>query len=490
MAGVQSYGGKIITAKQAGLPQNLVYNNWKNFGPRLGFAYRALDGRKAFVVRGGYRISYYTEPISNWFNSQSAAQLVSANFVNSVTNTAVSPDGLPNYGLRSVPQYIAGVNSGNDIININDTRTLPRGFSAYFLDPHMRDPQVQDWNFTIEKEILDSTVLRATYLGNHTAHILQARDFNDSTPTYIWYAVQKQPVPTGPFANVATRPYDQQVWGTVNEYRTTAFANFNGAQLEVERRFKQGLAFQAFWVVANTLTEAGSVPSSNSFMPGAVPTDFEAADRFLNYRRDTTAPKQTIRWNWVAELPFGKGKRLLGNSHGVVDKLVGGWQIAGTGQWKTNYITLPTSIYPTGNAIQQYGYQYPVQDCRSGICTPAYLYFNGYISPNQINSHNAAGQCTGVCGVPSDYKPAGAPILPWGATIGAQCPGRDKPRVFLGYQYRLDSAVERHRAADDVQRQSAPVAEPVPERAESVVPGCFGIQVREDCGANDGPIQR
>ena len=58
---------------------------------------------------------------------------------------------------------------------------------------------------------------------------------------------------------------------------TTAFANFNGAQLEVERRFKQGLAFQAFWVLANTLTEAGSVPSNNSFMPGAVPTDFEAA---------------------------------------------------------------------------------------------------------------------------------------------------------------------------------------------------------------------
>ena len=142
------------------------------------------------------------------------------------------------------------MNTGNNVIDINDTRTLPRGFSAYFLDPHIRDPQVQDWNFTIEKEIADSTVLRATYLGNHTAHILQSRDFNDSTPTYIWYAVQKQPVPTGPFANVATRPYDQQVWGTVNEYTTTAFANFNGAQLEVERRFKQGLAFQAFWVLA------------------------------------------------------------------------------------------------------------------------------------------------------------------------------------------------------------------------------------------------
>jgi hypothetical protein len=422
VAGVKSYGGSIITAKDAGLPQDLVYKNWKNFGPRFGFAYRVLDGGKAFVIRGGYRISYYTEPISNWFNSESAAQLVSANFVNSVSNTAVSPDGLPNYGLRSVPQYVAGVNTPSSIININDTRTLPRGFSAYFLDPHLSDPRVQDWNLTIEKEVADNTVVRATYLGNHTSNILQTRDYNDSTPAYIWYAVQKTPVPTGTFANVATRPYDQQVWGTVNQYVTSGKANFNGAQLEVERRFRKGLAFQAFWVLANTLTETGSLPSSNTFLPGAVPADLDAANRFLNYRRDTTAPHQTIRWNWVAELPFGKGKRFLGGAHGAVEKLAGGWQVAGTGQWRTNYFTLPTSIYPNGAGIKQYGYQYPVQDCRSGVCTPAYLFFNGYITPSQVNSHNAAGQCTGVCGVPSDYKPAGAPILPWGATSAPNAP--------------------------------------------------------------------
>ena len=42
-----------------------------------------------------------------------------------------------------------------------------------------------------------------------------------------------------------------------------------------------------------------------------------------------------------------------------------------------NYYTLPTSIYPNGTNLQQYGYQYPVQDCRSGVCLPSYLYFNG-----------------------------------------------------------------------------------------------------------------
>jgi hypothetical protein len=49
------------------------------------------------------------------------------------------------------------------------------------------------------------------------------------------------------------------------------------------------------------------------------------------------------------------------------------------------------------------------------------LYFNGYISPPQINEHNAAGPVHWrFCGVPSNYKPAGAPLLPYGATSASQ----------------------------------------------------------------------
>ena len=71
-----------------------------------------IDGAKSVVIRGGYRLSYYTQPISRWFNgSQVSPQLVGSSFQYSVSNTALSPDGLPNYGLRTVPAYIAGVNA-------------------------------------------------------------------------------------------------------------------------------------------------------------------------------------------------------------------------------------------------------------------------------------------------------------------------------------------------------------------------------------------
>src|SRR5262249_28417475 len=98
----QSFGGNLETFQQTGLPQNMVNRNWKQFGPRLGFAYRAFDGAKAFVLRGGYRISYYPETTGNLYSAISNPQILSGTFQYSVTNTAQSPDGLPNFGLRSV----------------------------------------------------------------------------------------------------------------------------------------------------------------------------------------------------------------------------------------------------------------------------------------------------------------------------------------------------------------------------------------------------
>ena len=101
---------------------------------------------------------------------------------------------------------------------------------------------------------------------------------------------------------------------------------------------------------------------------------------------------------------------------GFLDKIVGGWQIAGTGNWRTNHATLPTNYYPTNVPLEVYGEKYKINDCRSGVCFPGFLYYNGYIPANQINSVDAQGRPNGVMGVPENYKPAVAPLIPWGST--------------------------------------------------------------------------
>ena len=174
--------------------------------------------------------------------------------------------------------------------------------------------------------------------------------------------------------------------------------------------------------------------NTNGFLPGNVPTDFVARNRFLNYSRDTGTPKHQIRWNWIADLPFGRGQKFAGNAGKVLDKVIGGWQIAGTGNFVTSYWNLGTDRYPTtGNPIEVYGEKYPIQDCRSGFnnCISGFLYWNGYIPSNQINSKDSQGRPNGVMGVPANYKPAFQPLIPWGSTaLPANAPANTNVSQF------------------------------------------------------------
>jgi hypothetical protein len=49
---------------------------------------------------------------------------------------------------------------------------------------------------------------------------------------------------------------------------------------------------------------------------------------------DTT---HQLNLNWMAELPFGRGKRFAGNPSPVVDALIGGWEFSGVGRWTSGY---------------------------------------------------------------------------------------------------------------------------------------------------------
>jgi hypothetical protein len=423
---LRDFGGEIISSEQAGLPKDLIHRNWKQLGPRLGFAYRLGEGQRPVIFRGGYRMSYYPQKLQDWVGAQTSSPPVGANFENSVSNTALSPDGLPNYGLRSVPQYVAGVNTPSSIIDPTDTRLLSRGFHARFLDPNHTDGRVQDWNFTIEREILPQTLIRFAYVGNYGDRQQQWVAYNNRTPEYIWYATQGELLPTGEFASVATRPFDQTTYGDINLFSPVGYGRHNSFQVEFERRYHNGIAFQIFYRTARTLltnqdtdgTQNGEmVLTPNQFLPGAVPTDLDERNRALNYRVDTNTPRQQIRWNFIVDLPFGRGRKFGSNMSGWLDNIVGGWQIAGLGSWRTSYYELPTDIYPTSAAaIEEYGEQYPIQDCRSGACQQGFLRWNGYIPANQINSVDADGNPNGVMGVPANYKPAAQPLIPWGST--------------------------------------------------------------------------
>ena len=124
-----------------------------------------------------------------------------------------------------------------------------------------------------------------------------------------------------------------------------------------------------------------------------------------------------MRWNWLVDLPFGRDKWIGRDAGGFLDRVIGGWQLAGIGTWRSNYLSLSTGNWNvTGNPVEIYGYKYPIQDCRGGTCIPGYLWWNDYFSPNQINSVDANGKPNGYLGIPANYKPAVQPLIPWFST--------------------------------------------------------------------------
>ena len=452
-------------------------------------------------MRGGYRISYYPQKLQDWVGSQSGSVPVGASFSNSVTNTALSPDGLPNYGLRSVPQYIAGVNTPDSIINTTDTRLLARGFNVGLLDPHHTDGRVQDWNLTFEKEIMANTVMRIGYIGNYGDKQQQEIHYNDATPDYIWYATTQIAAAYRPFANVATRPYDQQAYGNITLYAPTGYGWFNGVQVELERRFSNGLGFQLFWNHGNTILvnrdtddtqSIDAMQSLNTYLPGTVPTDFDARNRFLNYKRDPNTPKHQIRWNFIAELPIGRGKKLLGNSKGHRRR---SWWEAGRlrrsgipcragGACRPLTIRRAIRLSITASSTRS-------RTARAAPASPAICISTATFPPTGSTASMPTAKPNGIMGVPANYKPRTAPLIPQGQTaLPPNAPAGTNVSSVLGHQQRLDSVKQRTGAASHIQQQPESMAQPIRAAALAVVPGRVGVQVHRHHREGQSAVQR
>jgi len=406
----QSLGMKFETYEQAGWPRDLMFSRKKNFGPRIGFAYKAMDGAASFVIRGGYSKSFFHMPLYHWQDSNASSAPMSGNFNYNPNDATQAPDGLPNYGLRSVPLYVAGVNT-QTVIDKNQPRGVSRGSSVNnYLDRNLGVSNVHTWNLSIEKELLENSVVRARLVGTYGRNIGHYYSYNAPTPDYIWYATIRDPLPTGEYANVARRFWDKEVFGTVQEYRSTGYNNNHSVDLEFERRYSKGYGYQFSYVITNALAATGTLNEINQYMPNAVPSDYYKRLDFF-YAREAGIPKHRVRWNWLLDLPFGRGKWLGTNASGFANKFIGGWQLAGLGWLRSNYFSLPTTNWNfTGEPIKLYGYKYPIQNCTSGSCVPGYLWWNGYIPANKINVPN------GYMGIPADYKPAVTPLIPWGST--------------------------------------------------------------------------
>ena len=200
----------------------------------------------------------------------------------------------------------------------------------------------------------------------------------------------------------------------------TGWSTNSSLQVNYQRPFKNGFAHQIFWVYSRAFRVGGNTFRDNILYPselyapnvlpsgmatGTILEPSRELSRYQNYRIDTAIPTHRITYNGIVDLPVGRGKRYLRNSNRWVDALFGGYQFAFTGTVVTQAFSVAAANWGSTSQLKRYKDSAPITDCRSGVCRPAYLWFNGYIAPNVVNAATR-----GVTGVPSDYTPYLTPI--------------------------------------------------------------------------------
>ncbi len=360
---------------------------WKDFGPRIGFAWQALPGSDRLVVRAGYGI-YYSRTSTEGTNQLA----VTPPFVNEVNNSGVgnalatlavpyNPAPAP---ISAYPIYIPRTATGSATLEI--------------VDPHVRPPIVQQYTLNTQYELAPSLLLQVGYVGTHGTHVERLVEYNEAL-----LASPQNPVngvTTNTVANAQQRvPVLGLSPGGVLDVTTSGRILYDALQTSLTKRFSHGVQFQASYTYGKTLDDVvGSNTVANSagiLLSGSAsndiyndheswgPADFDRRHHFVG----------DVIWN-LPGLQDGKG---------IAGRFLNDWSVADittfqSGNPLTVYDATAGTIYGQ-NSVQSFSPQ--AQLCpgmtAANVGTPGSLQqrLNNYINTKAFCAAPAIGNGTG-----------------------------------------------------------------------------------------------
>jgi hypothetical protein len=326
----------------------------KAFGPRVGFAYKINEKT---VLRGGYGIFY--EPL----REGSFADQDGLGFFNKQDQTSTGGFQIDNGVTHIFPQFGPFTPEGQN--NNGGVILVPRSSG--------RPADIQTWNLDVQRQITSNLAVSVAYVGSKGTH-LPALDIipNQTNPSLLSFfgtfsgdltknascltnggcpnavaAGVKLPYP-GFAGNIDQifRPFPQ--YGDFNQEDNsfspdrTGNSTYHAMQLQVDKRFAQGLSLLVSYTVSKNLTDADSAGPGVSGFTG---TNSWIGQNSYNRGAEKAVSQldtpQSLVVSFFYELPVGHGKRYL-HEGGFVDRVAGGWYVSGVGSYKSG---LPTTVY-------------------------------------------------------------------------------------------------------------------------------------------------
>jgi hypothetical protein len=295
-------------------PQANVQNNYHDFAPRLGIAYR-IAPRTVLRIGAGrtHSIGFYGANFGA-INNQ---------WPNATRQKLDQPDPYdPAIILGTAPPSFV---SGFDILAAAGnpgSYPTPRTSTAFGTDPYNPTHSIFMWNVALQHEFGQNLVATIAYVGNEGRHLFWRRDYNATVP--------------GPGDFLSRKAYGGLGY-TTNAYNQSnqSSSGYQGMQLSLEKRMSQGL----FLTTALTWGKTYDFGLHNAYNPFNSNLDraLSDSDRAL-----------VISVGHVWELPFGPNKKYL-NSKGASRHLVGGWEWSGISRWMSGSPFTP--IIANGGAI-------------------------------------------------------------------------------------------------------------------------------------------
>ena len=277
----------ILTAQSAGIPESLRFSQKTDFSPRFGFAWRPFADGKT-VVRGGY---------GRFIQGSLGALLGAA------------------YAIHSANQSFYN----QTIVNGKPTLTFPYPFPSKLAQPgtqffqqagdvHFKDPTVDQWNLTVERDLGFGTAVRLSYNGSHGNELGRQGNADQLPPNTAGYKAGS-PLLLYP------------LWGLVQIETNGGRSNYHAFTTVLSKRLSRGLQFQSSYTFLRNLTNAqGYNPSAFATEAGGIVTDLK--DTQIDYGNVSFSRRHRYLSTFLYQLPFGGSNKIL-------KQVAGGWELAG-----------------------------------------------------------------------------------------------------------------------------------------------------------------
>jgi hypothetical protein len=224
------------------------------------------------------------------------------------------------------------VDSYSTTASANAPLSYPVVFGAGTLSPNAeqrdrKDSYVEQWSFSVQRELPASFVGTVSYLGSHGVHLLETNVVNLIDPA------------TGVVQYPAFAP-------AIGWRGSVGMSSYNGLSVAMRRPFSRGLLVTANYMWSHEIDNGSNGSGDGDEVSPQNPLCL-ACDRASG----TWDARHVINGNAVYQLPFGVGKPIL-NHRGIASAIAGGWELTTTALARTGFpvnVLMPSSyIAPDG----------------------------------------------------------------------------------------------------------------------------------------------